>query len=418
MNGDKLPSLTGLRFVAAMAVVVSHVIDWMIKISGAPAGLRSLLNVVGTLSGAGMTLFFVLSGFVIHWNYSRSIGGPRGLWNFFVARFARLYPLYLFFLCFGLAMKLGFHLFKVERLEALPFYLTLTQTWLYRPIDGNALVYQFGAVPDVSWSISTEWFFYLCFPFLCVLIAPLRRPGAIVGAMVALCALAFAVVIAINLKSGAISAFGVSQYGPIAADQQDGYFRWLAYFSPYVRVFEFAIGCLVSALVRALPARSKHETKWGSRAMLGIVIASLLLQWYMFGHAGTPGLIVALHMNFGFAPFMAAIIFCCARYDTPLVRFLSADMVVLAGEASYSIYLSHALVINAFRYELPPVADLQIWFAVIPYLTLTVAAIVGLSLVLWHLIEVPARGVIRRWLTLPPPVLSGLSAAAPAEASR
>jgi peptidoglycan/LPS O-acetylase OafA/YrhL len=415
VNNYKLPSLTGLRFVAAMAVVISHVIAMMVKIPDAPKYLTVLLQVMGSLSGAGMTLFFVLSGYVIHMNYSNSIGAPRGLWNFFAARFARLYPLYFFFLCLDLSMKLGFHQFKVERLEALPFYLTLTQSWFYRPIDGNALVYQFGLVPAVSWSISTEWFFYLCFPFLCIAMAPLRRPRAIIGAMTAFCVFAFAIVIAINLKSAAISDWGLSHYGPIAAEQQDGAFRWLAYFTPYVRVFEFALGCLVSALVRALPARSEQEAKWGSRATLGVVIASLLLQWYMFGYAGTRGWIVALHMNFGFAPLMAAIIFCCARYDTPIVRFLSADLIVLAGEASYSIYLSHMLVINAFRYEVPPVADPQIWMAVIPQIALTLGATIGLSLVLWRLIEMPARRVVRRWLTLSPPVMTELGAAAPVE---
>lgn len=418
MNNEKLPSLTGLRFIAAMAVVISHVIAMMLKAPGAPAIVNVLLQVLGSLSGAGMTLFFVLSGYVIHMNYSNSIGGPRGLWKFFAARFARLYPLYFFFLCLDLSMKLGFHQFKVERLEALPFYLTLTQSWLYHPIDGNALVYQYGLVPAVSWSISTEWFFYLCFPFLCALIAPLRRPRAIIAAMIWLCALAFAVVIAVNLRSGAISAFGVSQYGPIAAEQQDGYFRWLAYFTPYVRVFEFALGVLVSALVRALPARNEQEAKWGAVATLCVIVGSLVLQWYMFGYSGTPGLIVALHMNFGFAPFMAALIFCCVRYDTAIVRFLSADLIVLAGEASYSIYLSHMLVINAFRYEVPPVTDVQIWMTVIPQVSITVGSIIGLSLILWRLIEMPARQVVRRWLTLSRPLMSELVVATPVEARR
>jgi hypothetical protein len=40
-------------------------------------------------------------------------------------------------------------------------------------------------------------------------------------------------------------------------------------------------------------------------------------------------------MNFGFAPFMAAIIFCCVRYDNTIVRWLSSTRIVLAGEASY-----------------------------------------------------------------------------------
>ena len=43
-----------------------------------------------------MPLFFVLSGFVIHYNYAQPVHAQplRGTYNFFVARFARLYPMY------------------------------------------------------------------------------------------------------------------------------------------------------------------------------------------------------------------------------------------------------------------------------------------------------------------------------------
>ena len=55
-----------------------------------------------------LTLFFVLSGFVIFLNYSRSIGTGIGLWNFFVARFARLYPLFFLCVAFDVLMKFSY----------------------------------------------------------------------------------------------------------------------------------------------------------------------------------------------------------------------------------------------------------------------------------------------------------------------
>lgn len=411
MSNDKLPGLTGLRFCAAMAVVISHLLALMVKVSPPERFVSAFLPIVGSLSGAGMTLFFVLSGFVIHWNYSNSISTPTGLWNFFAARFARLYPLYFVGLCFDLLMKIGFHQFKVERLAALPFYLTLTQTWIYRPIDGNALVYQFGWVPAVSWSISTEWFFYLCFPILCLFVVSLKRPRLIAIAMIVLCVIAFAIVVTIDRNASAIQTYGVHRYGDIAANVQDGYFRWLAYFTPYVRVLEFALGCLTSALMRSLPSPSRRESDFGTYALMGVIAASVILQWLMFGR----GVLTPLHMNFGFAPFMAAIIFCCARYDTSIVRWLSAPRIVLAGEASYSIYLSHLVVINAFRYEAPTVTDHQIWVAVILQVAVTLASIIGLSLVLWSSIEMPARRAVRRLLTISEMVTTNVPVTAAAE---
>jgi peptidoglycan/LPS O-acetylase OafA/YrhL len=393
---EKLSSLTGLRFVAAITVVQSHMLGWMMKLPPNP-----LLNFASALSGFGMTLFFVLSGFVIHMNYSQSVSTPVGLWNFFVARFARLYPLYFVFLCFDLLMKVGFHQFPLQRLDALPFYLTLTHSWLYLPIDGNALVYQFGLVPQVSWSISTEWFFYFAFPFLCIGIALLRGdPRTLVVAIAALCFLALAAVTAINLHYGSIEAYGVSRYGAIAGSSQDGLYRWLAYFSPYVRILEFVLGCLTSALVRALTPPTEREQRFGYCLLLSAIVGVAALQWIMFGVRGTPWLLLELHMNFGFAPLAAVIIFCCARYDNPIIRALSAPRVVLAGEASYSIYLSHLIVINAFRYEAPNISDPLIAIASLLQMTVTMAAIIGLSLVLWSLIEMPARQAVRRWLTV------------------
>src|SRR5215469_3548515 len=88
----QLPALTGLRFLAALCVVVSQSIHAMTT-----AGNPLWSMYLGTLSAFGMALFFVLSGFVIHFNYSEQIREHRwrGTLNFFIARFARLYPLYI-----------------------------------------------------------------------------------------------------------------------------------------------------------------------------------------------------------------------------------------------------------------------------------------------------------------------------------
>ena len=70
-------------------------------------------------------------------------------------------------------------------LAALPYYATLTQTWFYDVIAQRALIYQFGAMPSVAWSVSTEWFFYLAFPLICFAIASIasarRRLAAAAG---------------------------------------------------------------------------------------------------------------------------------------------------------------------------------------------------------------------------------------------
>src|SRR5215469_3559660 len=85
----QIPALTGLRFVAAASILVEHAADWLAQFSN--SNVQQYFAFVGMY---GMPLFFVLSGFVIHYNYrklflSRSIA--RATCEFAAARFARLF---------------------------------------------------------------------------------------------------------------------------------------------------------------------------------------------------------------------------------------------------------------------------------------------------------------------------------------
>jgi len=392
----QIPSLTGLRFVAAMAVALSHALHHIVKYPGTPPTHVVLLSV---MSGAAMTLFFVLSGFVIFLNYSHTIGTRSGLWNFFVARFARLYPLYFVCVAFDLAMKFGYQQFPVDRVGALPYYATLTQSWFYHPIAGQALVYQFGVMPQVSWSISTEWFFYVAFPMIAGAIVLLGSIRSRIAAVVVLSLAALAGLGYLGLQQGAIDRLGASHYGSIASDPQNSLFRWLVYFSPYVRIFEFAVGCLCAAIFVKLAPPSERENKIGSRVTLALLAGTIALHWLMFGvsiNASWHMALRQLHQNFGYAPLLAALIFCCARYRSGFVRFLSGKWIVVGGEASYSIYLLHSLIVNAFRYEAPVISSWTVGIAACLQLTVVMAATVGLSLISWRFIEVPCRKLLRR----------------------
>lgn len=82
-----LTALTGLRFLAAIHVVLFHRRE---AFPGLPYAVENLL-VSGNI---GVNLFFVLSGFVLAYNYMNDDGLPSRR-EFWVARFARIYPVYL-----------------------------------------------------------------------------------------------------------------------------------------------------------------------------------------------------------------------------------------------------------------------------------------------------------------------------------
>src|SRR4051812_20746215 len=117
-----------------------------------------------------MTLFFVLSGFVIHYNYAAVAQAPvsRNLARFCVARFARLYPLFLLLVVLTLLVFQHVRVLRPLRWtgadwQAAPFYLGLAQSWVYVLFDGRSLLSHLSAL-QVTWSISTEWFFYCWYP--------------------------------------------------------------------------------------------------------------------------------------------------------------------------------------------------------------------------------------------------------------
>ena len=158
-----LANLTSLRFFAASYVLLFH--------TRGGVWFREGIT--------GVTLFFVLSGFILAYNYP---GIPAsGRRRFYLSRVARIYPLYV---VSGLAMLpyAGAHLlaqggkfFAVE----MALYLTFLQTW-YPP---NHYLLNAG-----GWTLSVEATFYLLFPFLIGYFLRLRKHW-IVGIGVAYAAL-------------------------------------------------------------------------------------------------------------------------------------------------------------------------------------------------------------------------------------
>jgi peptidoglycan/LPS O-acetylase OafA/YrhL len=221
-------------------------------------------------------------------------------------------------------------------------------------------------------SISTEWFFYLVYPFACIVLARLRRPGPIILITAIVVVVGYASVYWVAAHQVEIDNYGVKHYGPIAGPGSgDDFQGWLLYLSPYPHLFEFALGCLAAALLVALRDRPVTRRE------------SLL---------GRCGLVLAIG---GIA------------YRSWVSAALSRPWMVLCGEASYSIYLIHIGVVQ-YASAFDEFAGLNklpytLWSLqrVVVELVLVTAIVIGLSLISYNVIEVPARRWLRRWLSLP-----------------
>ena len=274
-KSSNLLPLTGLRFFAALFVCIAHISHSFVPENA----LNSWWAIELTrLSAAGMSLFFVLSGFVIHYNYSKSIQTKTtaSLYDFFIARFARLFPLYFLFLCADIIRH------KYMHYEALPYYLTLTQSWFYKPIGEHSLIYQFGNVPSVAWSVSTEWFFYICYPIICLMLLKMAKIRTKIMAMVIISVITISFVAACKLNLVFINDFSIKLFGPLAdftSNNQDSFYRWLVYFSPDSRITEFMMGCLTAAIYMQLGDKNNSS---GFLLTLMCLVCATATQYLIF----------------------------------------------------------------------------------------------------------------------------------------
>ena len=144
-------TLTSLRFIYAMMVLGAHcdVIDNHFDIHFFKEGF------------VGVSFFFMLSGFIIAYNYQKKFSENKiTKRTFWVARIARIYPLH--WLTLLIAVALGNYVIASGTIDWCKHFLaSLTLTNAYIPKDNY-----FFSFNSPSWSLCCEQLFYICFPFL------------------------------------------------------------------------------------------------------------------------------------------------------------------------------------------------------------------------------------------------------------
>ncbi len=294
----RLDGLQMLRFFAAFAVLLEHVMHEALSFGIAPDGLIARLEPVDF--GVGVDVFFVISGFImLHISADQfgRRGAPRA---FLLRRVARLVPLYwLFTLAMLAAMVLvpgqlaHTALNPAHILASFGFVPWLDSTGLAHPILG------------LGWTLNYEMYFYALFALM--LLLPLRA----------------------GLWTMAGLFLALALLHPAISPAQVQFFFWT---DPIIVEFLFGIG--IALLVRrgtALPG-------WAALGLMALGVAGLGLGQLVdiagpFDRLLTTGLPAAM--------LVGGTVFAQPRALGPLGRFL-----VLGGDASYALYLSHPFSIN------------------------------------------------------------------------
>lgn len=357
-----LDALTGLRFFAAFGVFLYH----------------ALMHLYGRsdfwiISGGAVSFFFVLSGFILTYVYQRRLT-RSGVAMFYVTRLARIWPLHVFVLAIAFVFQYQTkYQYYPDLLPKLLGHLLLVQSWV--PLESWPMDFN-----GVAWSISTEFGFYLAFPWL--LLLGRRR---------------FAVA---YLAIAALTAVGLILINPSSPEKHRLVFT-VVYCHPLFRLLEFASGMMVAHAyslgwhrpLERLPAWSHGIFELGALVWMAWLVTLNANAGFFtprsgfFPHYTTAFQWIStggwLAKGAGLAPGAVVIIWVFAWSRGPISYLISRPFIVYLGEISYSFYLVHYIVLNQlFRLD---------WYSPVLYVAAALLVSLGVSSLLYTLIEVPYR---------------------------
>lgn len=355
MDNKRIDSLTGIRGIAALWVLFHHLVTQYPLQGKLP---HWVLNIADK-GWLGVDLFFVLSGFVIAYVHHKdfALGVTRPSWQrFMLLRIARVYPVHLFTTLALVPIVLAAQaLFDyqsfVDAFSSTKMLFSLTLT--------NGI-----GIPDSlgwnapSWSVSSEFFAYLCFPLLALFL--FKRQLALVECLLIILAL-FSFTVALG--------WGVSGFESYFAGWQ-----WVG-----LRVIsEFTFGMVLFQLYRL-----KLNLRFDFLATLAVVIIVVMS-------------VVNTHSRWDWVMILAfgLLVYVLAQPSNWVSRGLSRRLAVYLGEVSYSIYLCHGVVFMVLNQVLqklmPDVSGVELMVPIVVYLVVTL--VVAYCTYRW--VEVPAQ----RWI--------------------
>lgn len=370
MRTGEIKALSGLRIVAAVWVVLFH---FRPLLGDAAPSFSSALKPVLNCGAQGVDLFFILSGFVLAWNYLDKMGrafSARSVIRFLWLRLARVWPVYVVTLHLAAAwiiftLNVG-HVPSPEvgSLNAIDYVrqLLLVQLWFQPFFDGSSW-------DGPAWSISAEWLAYLLFGVLVLAIFRIAR-----------------VTRARNLMWLAAAA----SLPPVVLLLASGYFYTPWSWLPRI-VMQFIAGALACAAVRKLHLTDRSRQGAGYLAV--VLVAAIVGALYAFDahpvatlyDAG--GLVDVLFM-----PLVVTL----AVGAGSLPWLLSTRLMVYLGQVSFGLYMVHELVHTAWLWCVAQ-------FGLVPTPTMAKLIVIGLlavafgfAIVLFHIVEEPARRWMRR----------------------
>jgi peptidoglycan/LPS O-acetylase OafA/YrhL len=368
-----LPALTGIRTLLAIFIILFHF---------TPPHLGLLYPIIDS-AYVFVGFFFVLSGFILTYNYSdRAITLSKR--EFWLARFSRLYPVYVLVLIFSIHMLQDewasrSHAEFWRGLVLTPFLL---QGW-------SPNLATFGNT--VAWTLSCEVMFYFAFPFLLYAWATRMHWINTRGRLIAL----FFALWGIGILPHLVYTFLNPDHLAAPADRYTStYLLRFLKFTPPPYVCTFLAGVTLAKLHLLLPFTPRQR----------LAVATLALTLLgLFFYTGAVKHVPYLYMHGGLLVPLFSLLTLGLAGPNPISSLFAVRPLVLLGEATFALYLLHFNVfVLIHTYRLPERLHLTAWDPWLSY-----AALLLLAYAAFRWVENPARkAILRRFSRKPKPAVT------------
>jgi peptidoglycan/LPS O-acetylase OafA/YrhL len=323
---DFFPALTGVRAIAAYMVYLYHYNPFFgNEHSSSILLLRNIFREFHT----GVTVFFVLSGFLIAWRYYDNVEIKRSWFAVYIKnRVARIYPMLFLITCFTFLMisfdshydYKGTYISQPLSFKISSFITSITLTkGFFEDFNFNVIVQ--------AWSLTVEECFYISAPFL--LIGIKRKPKKI-----------FIYPVLILLTGCILVAAGnaINFYGFF------GSIKFMLGYTFFGRCIEFFLGIALALYLkkRAGIIEMKRIPLFTLLGIAGIASCLLLMAYVTNTVTYVEKIYLSIFINNVLLPAgIVCFFFGLVKENTIIKKFLASETMVLLGKASYIFYLIH-----------------------------------------------------------------------------
>lgn len=313
----EIPALTGVRFIAVLFVFLFHYFKKDILTGNF---FQQLLQGAVNHFHIGVSIFFVLSGFLICYNYYEKTELKKSFYlRFYAKRFIRIYP--LFFLIVTATFLWATVRSRNEEFSGVDYLMHITL------LKGVFQSYYLRGIGQ-TWSLTTEETFYLLAPLIFYII---RIKKIFYGQIVFYLVIGFLLTIIFNR---------INFYGFF------GSYQFTAMVTFFGRCIEFFMGLKLALLIRDKKAQDRtFSSPTFTLAGILIVVISLVIMSLICKYAGVDNAtetiegILAHHI---LLPFGVVVFFFGLIKETSLIRsMLGSKLFILLGRSSYAFYLIH-----------------------------------------------------------------------------